>query len=435
MLWNMKSRGSRVALSAVSALGVILMLAGCSSNGTSGPQNKDSAAPADTNLTIATTSSNQPAMAAVVKQYEKLHPKLNVTVNYADTTPYQSNLRTQLSAGTAPDVFTVWAGNGNPGAVDVLQKAGYLTNLTGSPWVSKLPPKIKQEISIGGKVYGLPSKLDAIGIIYNEQTLKKIGATIPQTWSQLLNFCSAAKKHGVAALALGNQTTWVTQLIDYALVANTVYAKQPDFDQQMAEGKATFEKSGWVSAMKDYLSLNKAGCFNSNPLSTDVNASYKMLADGSAIGAVQVLSSLPQIEDTSAKGARYGFSVLPNPDGGATGLMPSGLGVSFALNKSAKDAANGQAFINWLSTKAALETWFAASPGIPALQDSGLTLQPAVQTAVKKINSGDISPFPDAQWPNPQVQNAHLVGVQNLFSGTQTISQVLGAMQKAYDQK
>jgi len=427
----MRTAGRWTAL-AVGTLATAALLVGCSTVDSKPSSSSTPGAPASGDITVATTSSNQPAMTAVVAAFEKSHPSIKVTVNYADTAPYQSNLRTQLSAGTAPDVFTVWAGSGNAGAVKILQKAGYLTDLSSSAWVAKIPASLKKQIAIDGKYYGLPSKLDAIGAIYDKGTLEDLGLKVPTTWTQLLSFCKDVKSQGKVAFALGNQTTWVTQLIDYALVANTVYGKDPTFDRAMSSGDATFAKSGWVTAMNKYLAMDKAGCFNSDPLGTDVNASYNLLADGKAVAAVQVMSSLPQIQATAAKGTEFGFFVIPATDS-AKQNMPVGVGVSFALNKKAKNAAAGRAFIDWLGTADAIRTWFAASPGIPTIDVSGVNAQPAVQAALDQIASGRTAPFPDANWPNPQVQNAHLIGVQNLFSGSQDPQQVLASMQSAYD--
>src|SRR5690625_3716684 len=78
-------------------------------------------------LTIATTSNNQAPMEAVVDAYRE-ETGLDINVTIADTSQYQSTLRTQLSSGTAPDVFTVWAGGGNRSEehTSELQSRGHL---------------------------------------------------------------------------------------------------------------------------------------------------------------------------------------------------------------------------------------------------------------------------------------------------------------------
>jgi raffinose/stachyose/melibiose transport system substrate-binding protein len=49
--------------------------------------------------------------------------------------------------------------------------------------------------------------------------------------------------------------------------------------------------------------------------------------------------------------------------------------------------------------------------------------------------AGKTYPFPDQLWPNPKVQQAHLVGLQNIFAGKGSVADMLAAMDKAYHSK
>lgn len=401
-----------------------LGLSACASPSTSG-----STEPTDA-LTIATTSNNQGPMEAVVEAYEE-KTGLDINLTVADTGQFQTTIRTQLSSGTAPDVFTVWAGGGNPGAIDVLQGAGYLTDLSDRDWVDTVDPGTAETLQIDGKTYGLPSKLDAVGTIYNTATLAELGLEVPTTYSELLDYCADVKAAGKVAFGLGIQTEWVTQLIPYALVASTVYAEDPDFDAQLTDGEATFEGSGWADAFDKYLEMSEAGCFNDDPLGTDVTASYNLVHTGQAVGVVQVLASFPQIASTAPEGTEFGFFPLPGDDSGTTSI-PRGIGVSFAVNEQAKNQANALEFVDWLATPEATSIWFEAAPGIPALTDAEVELDPVMQTAADLIAEGNTAPMPDQGWPNAKAQSALFVGVQQLFSGQSDVDGVLRSMDEAF---
>lgn len=401
-----------------------LGLSACASPSTSG-----STEPTDA-LTIATTSNNQGPMEAVVEAYEE-KTGLDINLTVADTGQFQTTIRTQLSSGTAPDVFTVWAGGGNPGAIDVLQGAGYLTDLSDRDWVDTVDPGTAETLQIDGKTYGLPSKLDAVGTIYNTATLAELGLEVPTTYSELLDYCADVKAAGKVAFGLGIQTEWVTQLIPYALVASTVYAEDPDFDAQLTDGEATFEGSGWADAFDKYLEMSEAGCFNDDPLGTDVTASYNLVHTGQAVGVVQVLASFPQIASTAPEGTEFGFFPLPGDDSGTTSI-PRGIGVSFAVNEQAKNKANALEFVDWLATPEATSIWFEAAPGIPALTDAEVELDPVMQTAADLIAEGNTAPMPDQGWPNAKAQSALFVGVQQLFSGQSDVDGVLRSMDEAF---
>jgi raffinose/stachyose/melibiose transport system substrate-binding protein len=413
-------------IATVAGVAVSLALTGCASAGpTAG-----STEPTDA-LTIATTSNNQAPMEAVIEAYkEKTGHDVSLTVS--DTSQFQTTLRTQLSSGTAPDVFTVWAGGGNPGAIDVLQGGGYLADLSDREWVDSVDPGTAETLQIEGKTYGLPSKLDAIGAIYDVATLEELDLEVPTTYTDLLAYCQDVRDAGKVAFALGLQTDWVTQLVPYALVASTVYGEAPDFDQQLADGSATFAGSGWSDAFEKYLEMSEAGCFNEDPLGTDVTASYSLVNSGEAVGVVQVLASYPQIASTAPEGTELGFFPLPGDDGPGANPVPRGIGVSFAVNESATNKANALDFVDWLATPEATNVWFGAAPGIPALADADVDLDPVMQSASDLIAAGETAPMPDQGWPDAKPQSALFVGTQQLFSGQAEVDDVLGSMDEAY---
>lgn len=417
----MKMRNiAAVAGVAVAALG----LSACGSTASADPDEPTDA------FTVATTTNNQVPMEAVTAAYEEA-TGIDVNLDLADTSQFQTTLRTQLSSGTAPDVFTVGAGAGNPGAIDVLQGAGYLADLSDRPWVDQVDPGTAETLQIDGKTYGLPSKLDAVGAIYNVGVLDELGLEVPTTFSGLLDYCADVRAAGKVAFALGIQTDWVTQLIPYALVASTVYKDDPEFDQKLADGSATFRESGWVDAFDKYLEMDEAGCFNDDPLGTDVTASYNLVNTGEAVGIVQVLASYPQLQSTAPEGTEFGFFPLPADDSGEIPIA-RGIGVSFAVNESAKNRQNAMDFVDWLATPEAIEIWFDAAPGIPAISGAELELDPVMQTATDLIATGETAPMPDQGWPNAKPQAALFSGVQQLFSGQATAEDALQQMDAAF---
>src|SRR5215510_4590832 len=230
----------------VAVLTATALTAGCSGGPSSSGEN---------NNTLTLASVDQGSIEQVVAAFEAANPgvKVNFTTSGADQ--YQQQIRNQLASGTAPDVMTVWPGNGNPGATFVLAKSGYLMDLSNQPWAAKLPAGVKGVAQYQGKTYNAVFGLNGIGAVYNQDALTKAGLTAPSTYSELLAFCKAAAAKGTPAFALGIQDNWVTQLILYALVATTVYGGDRNFDAEMQDGKATFSNSPWTTAMSKYLEM------------------------------------------------------------------------------------------------------------------------------------------------------------------------------------
>jgi raffinose/stachyose/melibiose transport system substrate-binding protein len=193
-------------LTAVCAVSAVALSAAACSSGTNAHSGGSKS------LRVSAVATDRAGTEAVIKAFKQHNPGVNITASYADTDQYQGTLRTQLSSGTAPDVFFAWPGNGNPGAVDVLAPTGYLADLSGRSWTSRIPSGIKPVTQVNGKTYIVPLTFVGIGALYNKKALDEVGSKIPTTWTQTLALCDAAKAKGKVAFALGDQTDWVTQL-------------------------------------------------------------------------------------------------------------------------------------------------------------------------------------------------------------------------------
>lgn len=416
-------------LAAAAAVAGLTLTAACSS-GTGASSEGDGKT-----LRVAAVATDRAGMEAAIKGFKKSHPDVKLSLSYSDTDQYQSTIRTQLSSGTAPDLFFVWPGNGNPGAMEVLAPSGYIEDLSDRPWVDQIPEGIKPVTQVDGKTYILPLSFSGIGAIYNKDALAEVGAQPPTTWTQLLALCDVAKEKGKAAFALGNQTSWVTQLVDYALVPTTVYANQPDFDNQMSSGSASFTKSGWKTAMDKYLTMNRHGCFQKDPLGTSFESSLAQVAEGDAVATVQVTSVFNQLKSQAPEGAEFGLFPLPATENADDTQMPGAAGGSYGVNAKSPNKKLAVELLDYLGSAEGMNTYAGTTGNLPSIPNSKFELDPALQPLVDYQRSGKTVPYMDQLWPNPKVQQAHFTGVQEMFSGEATAQDVLSDMDEAYDEK
>jgi raffinose/stachyose/melibiose transport system substrate-binding protein len=386
-------------------------------------------------LRVSATASDRPAMEAVIAAFKKANADVTINAEYLDTEPLQAAMRTQLSAGTAWDVMFVWPGNGNPGALQVLQPFNYLLDLSDRPWAGKIPNGLKPVAQVDGKTYLLPMSFSGIGAIYNKTALDAVGGQAPTTWTQLLAFCDAAKAKGKAAFTLGNQTNWVTQLIDYALVATTVYADKPDFDSQMKSGQAKFVGSGWETAMNKYLEMNQRGCFQKDPLGTSVEATDAQVAKGDAVAVVQGTWELGNIKKAAPAGTQFVMGPLPATDNASQTKMPGAASGTFGVNAKTKNKDLAVKFVDFMAQTDVMNQWATSGGSLPAFPNDQFTAGPELAQFIEFQKAGRTVPFMDQLWPNPTVQSVHLTGVQDLFSGKSKPADVLAQMDSAYQKK
>jgi raffinose/stachyose/melibiose transport system substrate-binding protein len=381
--------------------------------------------------TLTVASVDQGSIEDVVKAFETANPGVKVNLTTAGADQYQAQIRTQLASGTAPDVFSVWPGNGNPGAVYTLAKPGYLLDLSDQPWAAKLPSGVKSVAVYQGKTYNAIFGLNGIGAVYNQDAVTKAGLTLPNTYTELLAFCKAAAAKGTPAFALGNQDNWVTQLILYALVATTVYSADRDFDSKMQDGTATFSNSPWTTAMAKYLEMNQNGCFQQNPLGTNYEGTQDLAATGKTLGLVQgnwVIALLKQKNPTGT----FVLKPLPATDDPNTTYMPAAAGAGYGVNVKTNKKDLALKFVNFVMSAEGMTVFNKKQGSLPSLPDTGYAIDPSLTVLSTFINSGKTVPFMDQLWPNAKVQQTMLSGIQEIFSGQSTPDKMFAAMDADY---
>ncbi|MEU0647522.1 ABC transporter substrate-binding protein [Streptomyces umbrinus] len=401
------------------------LLAACSGGTKAG----DSGGGGSKTLTLA--SVDQGSVEGVVKAFEKANPGVKVRYTTSGADQYQQQIRTQLSSGTAPDVMSVWPGNGNPAATYVLAKPGYLRDLSDQPWAAKMPDAIKSVAQYEGKTYNAIFGQNGIGAVYNQQALEKAGLTPPDTWKDLLAFCRAAKAKGTPAFALGNQDNWVTQLVQYALVATTVYGDDRDFDKKMQAGQVTFAQSPWSTALDKYLTMEKTGCFQKNPLGTNYEASQGLAATGKTLGIVQGNWVIALLKGKNPKGT-FTFKALPATDDPSATIVPAAAGAGYGVNAKAKNKDLALRFVNFVMSPEGMNLFVEKQGGLPSLPDTGYAVDPSLTELSKFIGEDRTVPFMDQLWPNPKVQQTMLSGLQEIFSGQSTPEKLLKEMDADY---
>jgi raffinose/stachyose/melibiose transport system substrate-binding protein len=381
--------------------------------------------------TLTLASVDQGSVEDVVKAFEEANPgvKVNFTTSGADE--YQRQIRTQLSSGTAPDVMSVWPGDGNPGATHVLAEPGYLRDLSDEPWVAKYPEVVGGVAQYEGRTYNAIFGVNGIGAIYNTDAMTKAGLTAPSTWTELLAFCQAAKSQGTPAFALGIQDNWVTQIVLFSLVATTVYGPDRDFDEKMAAGDASFADSAWTTAMAKYLELERTGCFQENPLGTSYEASQELAATGRTLGIIQGNWVIALLKKQNPDGT-FTLSALPATDDPAQTLIPAAPGAGYGINANAKNPELAQKFIDFVMSPEGMNLFAEKQGGLPALPDTGYDIDPSLTELSTFITEDRTVPFMDQLWPNAKVQQTMLSGIQEIFSGQSTPDQVLAAMDADY---
>jgi raffinose/stachyose/melibiose transport system substrate-binding protein len=371
-------------------------------------------------------------MQPLVDAYVSEHPDVKINTSYAQADQYQAASRTKLTSGTAADVLGVWPGNGNSMALFQLAPGGFLADLTAEPWTAQMPAGLDTVTKFEGKTDILVPSFAVIGAMYNKQVFDELGIEgTPTTWTEFLALCDTIKAGGKTPLAVGLQAGWVTQLIPYAIVPSTVFAKDPDFDTKLAAGETTFADSEWRTAFEMYVELNERGYFNEDPLATTHEAALDLVGTGEAAMYVQVSAILPDLEAIGGKG-NFGLFPFPGADVAADVWIPAAASVGWGVNAEGDHEDAAKEFVRYLAQPENMTSYAELRFEIPAVLAEGAEVSPVLAPMVPFIEEGRSYPFMDQLWPNAEVQQAHFAGVQELFAGDGTIDDILAAMDEAY---
>ena len=414
----------RVVATAVAGVAVAASLVACSNNPSGG------GATGEGGISLAVVTSDKAGAEAVAEAFTE-QTGIDVTITSSDTDNYMSTLRTQLSSGTAPDVFFVWPGDGNPMAKQVVAEAGLVEDLSDMDFVEKIPEAYRVLSDYEGATYVAPVSSAGIGAAYNLTVMDELGLTVPQTWTEVLALCADAKAAGKSAFALAGATPWNVQLIPYALTPTLVYGPDPDFAQQMSEGEVTFADSAWVDAFDKYIEMNDAGCFQDNALGTAYEGALDLVAKGEALASVQVNASVGAIRQTAPDGTEFSLEPLPANDDPASTRMAAAMGAGYAINVDTKNGDQARQFIEFITSPEGQALYADAIAGIPAL-DPEYEVDEALAPLMTFMAEGKTDPFMDQLWPNANVQQVHLEAGQQLLAGEISPAEALQRMDAAY---
>lgn len=415
----MRTAPRNIVVAAVGITVSAVALTGCSTNAST---------PTDgTTLTVATDFPER--IEGIVSAFEAANPGVTVQVESGGQS-YEDFIRTQISAGSAPDVIRVFPGEAGVLSVGALDQAGVLADLSDEAWTSELTESQSTLFGYEGKVLSVPIGSVAIGAVYNDQTLAEIGATIPETLPEVLDYCAAAKAAGKVGYALFQKGGSV--LTSYALAAPLVYGPDPSFTQEQIDGSATFADSGWVQVLDVQLQMLQAGCFNESPNGTDFTAAAQLVADGSAVGIV-AFTDITGITSVAPEDATFTMGPVPATDSADDNYLAVANSTGFAVNADAAQPELARAFVAFVATSEAQNSFAEATGGAPAIPNDEFSADNQLQQFLAEyVNAGKTGIWPDQEWPGGEVAQALLDASQALFAGTMTVDEAVANMDAGF---
>lgn len=124
---------------------------------------------------------------AMIRAFEKAHPKYKVKVTTAPNKDYETKLTTMISGGSPVDVFLGKSNTVYPQLVDK-KFAADITDKAKALDLSKFGTMLKNQYEIDGKYYGLPYRTNDWVLFYNKKIFDDAKVPYPtndMTWQQV----------------------------------------------------------------------------------------------------------------------------------------------------------------------------------------------------------------------------------------------------------
>ncbi|SCP97963.1 ABC transporter substrate-binding protein [Anaerobium acetethylicum] len=175
-----------------------------------------------------------------------------------DYDAYEDKIRTLISTGTAPDIFTVKSF----ADIQLFAEAGNLMDLStffeDSAIGDRFITGVLDDTAIDGKMYAMPYENAIIPIMYNNKLMEAAGVTeLPGSFDELWDACDKLKGTGVFPLSeMTGDNAWTSMLwYSYAVAA----CGGADVYDKGLEDPAFVEAAEILRKMFDYTSSDAIG--------------------------------------------------------------------------------------------------------------------------------------------------------------------------------
>jgi len=380
-------------------------------------------------LTMSYLASYKTATDQAIAGFEAANPGIKIRASY---TADGQSIRAQFTTGNAPDITLVYPGDGAPMSLIQLAKAGMLEDLSSEPWARTIPQSFRRAVTFNGKAYVPPTTYSFITMLSNDEVMKKVGASVPVNFNELLAFCDKAKASTIP-IAFGLKEQVPTLFPGYAMIASTAFVDNPSFAEDHAAGRTNFAK-GYKQSMEMYLQMRDRGCFSRTAAGNSNDDALKQIANGQAALYVGVVAFLPAVIKYNPD-VKITQSPFPGNVDESKVRLPIGPTITYGVSAQSKHKEAAKKFVAYIAQPDNLRKWAATVNQLVASDIESAPAPAGNATAVANLlRAKRTVEYLDRNWPNSKIQPIYMAGIQELLSNQTSVDALLKRMDDAYSQ-
>jgi glucose/mannose transport system substrate-binding protein len=204
------------------------------------------------------------ALGSLVKEHRRDHPGdiiINASAGLSGLA--RNTLRTRMERREPPDTFQANVGADLMQWVLANRADARETKLLAlddvlpaevAEWRREMPAALLDQVSYGGKIYGVPSNVHRINSVFlNKKVLETYGLSVPGTVADLKTMAKRLKGTGVSLIAVGSKEPWTLALL--AFESLMVSREGPRFYNDYLHGKLKADDPRVLQTLEEMLDL------------------------------------------------------------------------------------------------------------------------------------------------------------------------------------
>ncbi|MCW8643856.1 ABC transporter substrate-binding protein [Streptococcus macedonicus] len=304
-----------------------------------------------------------------IAKFNEKYPDIKVEVQ--TITDYADQMKTRMNSKEYGDVLMI------PGDISPKDYENFFEPLGDTEELSEKYLGLNDR-SYEGVQYGIPSQMNATGLVVNKKVFEDAGITeFPKTTEDFMVALKKIKENdsSIVPLYTNYAAGWTLSNWDFT---RTGVSGDADFTNEMTTDSSPFDEGDTMYTIYNTLyTVAKEGLIESDPTTSDWEQSKVDLANGKV--AVMVLGSwaVPQVQEANEDNAdNITFEVFPVTASDGKQYMPIGGDYNYGININSKHKKAARKFIDWMVNES---DYAVDNGGIPtvkgaeylkALQDS-----------------------------------------------------------------
>lgn len=304
-----------------------------------------------------------------IAKFNEKYPDIKVEVQ--TITDYEGQMKTRMNSKEYGDVLMI------PGDISPKDYENFFEPLGDTEELSEKYLGLNDR-SYEGVQYGIPSQMNATGLVVNKKVFEDAGITeFPKTTEDFIAALKKIKENdsSIVPLYTNYAAGWTLSNWDFTRPG---VSGDPDFTNEMTSDTSPFDEGDTMYTIYNTLyTVAKEGLIESDPTTSDWEQSKVDLANGKV--AVMVLGSwaVPQIQKINEDNAdNIMFEAFPVTASDGKQYMPIGGDYNYGINVNSKHKKAARKFIDWMVNES---DYAVDNGGIPtvkgaeypkALQDS-----------------------------------------------------------------